>query len=381
MPTRCLCLLAAAVLVAPAAGQSGPTLATVAADDVTVRGSPRADGPDTGTLARGTPVVVHHEEGDKWLAIQPPRGSVSWVNHLFVRIDKQVSGTFFFNAVVEVEAGGQVRLAVGKAGVDHPLDVRLAAIPGGTILRVIGPKVTSPDDNSTWYPIEPPEDDFRYIPKDAVTPSGPVKASFVVKSPPEKPRLTVEAMPAALPNPVAGKPAGWPSNPLWAKAEAAMQAGDTDAAERLYFQLARDMNAPGGDEELANLCYSRIHAIRGKQSAAGTPAPAAPAPARRPDARDDGTREGGTRESAAAPARAEWTGAGTLRKATFKVNGKQAYALEGARTKVLMYAIPGADVDLDRYLRRDVDLCGTVQMIPDLRGVGLMTVMKVDPIK
>ena len=80
-------LIAVAVLAfaAPAFAQQGQTVGVVTQDEVVVRGSPRADGPDTGTLPRGTTVIVHHAEGAEWLAIQPPRGAVSWVNHKFIR--------------------------------------------------------------------------------------------------------------------------------------------------------------------------------------------------------------------------------------------------------------------------------------------------------
>jgi hypothetical protein len=389
VPTRRLGLIAIALFAGPAAGQTTPILATITADEVVTRGQPRADAADTGTLARGASVIVHHEEGDKWLAIQPPRGAVSWVNHLFVEITDPVPGTFFQNAVVHVDQGGQVRLAAGKPGVNHPFDVRLAAVPAGTVLRVIGPKAQSPDDNSTWwYPIEPPEDDFRYIPKDAVRTTGPAKATFVVNSPPppDKPRLTVDPGPASIPSPgVPGKPAGWPTNATWAQAEAALQAGDLDKAEKLYFQLAKDMNAPGGDADLANLCYTRIHSIRERKQATGPGTNRTTSPDRpvttttstRPEPKDAVP----PRTEAAAPNGAQWTGAGYLRPAAFKVNGKPAFALEDSRNRVVMYAVPSAGVDLDKLGRRNADLYGTVQYLPDLRGVGLMTVTKAEAMK
>src|SRR5437773_12464098 len=64
-----------------AVAQAGPVLGTLAVDSP-LRGAPRIDALDTGTLPRGPNVIVHHEDGD-WLAVQPPRGSVSWISHLF----------------------------------------------------------------------------------------------------------------------------------------------------------------------------------------------------------------------------------------------------------------------------------------------------------
>src|SRR5207248_10945197 len=65
------------------------------------------------------------------------------------------------------------------------------------------------------------------------------------------------------------------NHPLWAQAEAAERDGKYDEAERLYFELARVMNGPGGDHDVANLCYTRIHGLREKKRAG--PAPTATA--------------------------------------------------------------------------------------------------------
>jgi uncharacterized protein YraI len=81
--------LAPAVLVlaltAPAAAQPTAHLAEVTADSVAVRSGPGDRMPETGTLFRGARVVVDHEEGDDWVAVQPPRGQVSWIKHLFLK--------------------------------------------------------------------------------------------------------------------------------------------------------------------------------------------------------------------------------------------------------------------------------------------------------
>ena len=58
-------------------------------------------------------------------------------------------------------------------------------------------------------------------------------------------------------------------HPLWAQAEAAERDGRHDDAEKLFFQLAREMNEPGGDHDIANLCYTRIHSLREKKRGAG----------------------------------------------------------------------------------------------------------------
>jgi len=384
--------------------EAGSTVATVLAD-TPLRGAARADAVDAGTLARGASVIVHHEEGD-WLALQPPRGCVSWIGHLFLEFpDNTPNAGFPKNAVVRSD--GEVKLAVGKAGVAKPLDVRKTAVPDGTIVLVIGPAVRSESDRTTWYPIVPPEDDFRYVPKSAVQYSTTAPASFVVKSPAPT-SATPMPVPAAIagPVPIAAK-AGWPNHPLWLQAEQAETVGDFDRAEKLYFDLAKLMNAPGGDGELANQCYSRVHAIRerrrsGKQSmgnkADGT------GEIRKTvsnEARDDNGKIRAAQwnqsshepEFIARPASAEarttasessskekWTGSGFLRLAGFKVGGKQAYALEDSRGRLMVYALPGA-ADLDKHRNKTVDLFGTSTSPKDLRGVSLVEVSKIDLLK
>src|SRR5688572_4529476 len=82
---RIASLVAALACAAPAAAQAPQFLATVTATEVAVRSGPGDGMPETGTLPAGTTVIVHHEEPNGWLAIQPPRGSVSWVPFPCVR--------------------------------------------------------------------------------------------------------------------------------------------------------------------------------------------------------------------------------------------------------------------------------------------------------
>ena len=51
------------------------------------------------------------------------------------------------------------------------------------------------------------------------------------------------------------------------------------AGTECAFQLARQMNEPGGNHDIANLCYSRIHTLREKKRASAPPA-GLPAPSR-----------------------------------------------------------------------------------------------------
>lgn len=372
----------------PIYGQSSRSLATVMAPEVVVRASPKVDGADTGMLFRDTTIIVDHLEGDDWVAIQPPQGSLSWVNHLFVEVDK--NKPFPQNAVVS--HSGTIKLAAGKIGINRPLETRKATIPDGSIVRILGAGVKSEDDQSIWYPIQPPADDFRYLPRTSIQLAGPAKEGFIVKSPtPAEAAVpyvsTASASLPATPR-TNGKPAGWPNHPLWVQAEQASQNNDYDKAERFYFQLAKEMNAANGDTDLANLCYSRIHTLRerrrqpiGKETGAAWNASKDLVATPKADPPRESTPR---REEPTAPApsaKSEWTGTGFLRIAAFKVNGKAVYALDDERGKTKFYATSSPSVDLEKYLRKTVDLFGTVTYPADLRNIGLISVTRADTVK
>jgi hypothetical protein len=352
-----LACAAALACAAPAVAQPA-YLGEVTADGVAVRCGPSDQMPETGQLFRGTRVVVDHEEPNGWLAVQPPRGQVSWINHKFLGPqDGQPADVIPRNAVVHAEP--EAELAFGRPGLGKPLDVRRTRVPDQTIVLVIGKKVEH--NGSVWYPVEPPDGDFRYVPKSAVRfVRGEPAPGFVVRSPAPAPAADpppgLDPPPASVPGKPAapaarGKPADWPNHPLWQQAEQAERAGDYDRAEQLYLKLAGEMNQPGGDAELANLCYTRVHAVREKQRQAR------PAPDR--------------------PPAGQWVGPGVLRPAGFKMDGRTTYAVVGPRGEVKCYAVAGSGVDLERYKGFDVELYGAITYPGDLRGAGVMTATKV----
>jgi hypothetical protein len=161
------------------------------------------------------------------------------------------------------------------------------------------------------------------------------------------------APPASIPSalPAGGKNV---NHPQWAQAEAAERDGRHDEAERLYFALARAMNEPGGDHDVANLCYTRIHALREKKRGAGTTSntrlPAAesarPATGRAPSsAESDGTRR---------------SGPGKLVRSNIGIDGRVTYRLEDDRGNAVMYVVPAPGVELERFIGKRVDVTGVV---------------------
>jgi hypothetical protein len=377
--------------------QTAQQLGTVVAPEVTLRANPKADAPDAGRLLRGVDVIVHHAEGEEWLAIQPPPGTISWINHKFVAVNKERG--FPQNAVVHVD--GEVKLAAGNAVINQPLPTRKTSVVDGTIVRIIAKGVVSEEDGSTWYPIQPVKDDFRYVPRSSLQLGSPTVDRFVVKSPSNNlvPTGATEKLTASIPAPSSypNKPAGWPNtNATWVAAEAAEQANDLDKAEKLYFQIAKEANTTGGDADLADLCYKRIHAIRERRrNSQGLRDPnskwsakAEETPGGKSDPRSDEWTRRNDLSAAVEPKadskadlKANWTGAGVLRLASIRSGNKQYYALEDQRGNLLYYAVAGnTGIDLEKYLKKKVDLFGTTSYPQELK-VGVVTVTRVDQVR
>jgi hypothetical protein len=344
-------------LPAAASAQSAPYLGTIADSEVLVRSGPSDKFPETSTLKRGAPVIVDHEEFG-WLAIEAPKGSVSWVPIAFLEFD--ASRPTPQNAMVTDD----VTLASGKDGLEQPLtEIRKTKVPAGSILKVIGQKTTF--DGKQWYPVEPVYGDFRYVPKSAVKAGEPASTAFVVRdaTPPGfTPAGATSPKPAAVEPPATGKPGV--NHPLWAQAEAAERDGRPDEAEKFYFQLARLMNEPGGDHDVANLCYTRIHAIREKKrsSNAASPATATKPELARPTLLPPVRNEVPVNTSTTPDKTGEkgaWTGVGRLVVSPLALDGRQTYALETAPGISQIYVVGDGKIDLSRYRNKKVNVFGS----------------------
>lgn len=379
-------VLAVAAGPALAAAQSGPYLATVIDPEVRLRAGPSDQYPQTGALLRGMRVIVAREETNGWLAVDAPQGQVSWVPTQF--IDGYDSARPTPQRVV-IASEGEVTLAAGSAGIPQPLDIRKVRVPNGTILTVTGPKATH--DGKSWYPVSPPTGDYRYLPRSAVQFERPTNTSFVVRDatppptiPPAAPR--VESLSPVLPassTAAASKPAV--NHPLWTQAEAAEAAAKYDDAEKLYFELARVMNGPGGDHDIANLCYTRIHSLREKKrGSAIAKTPNASNPNWAPSKDDRPTllppNQGGspialpnesrpTNPNPAAASNDEkprWSGPGVLTRSALALDGRKTYALESSPGVVRVYVVAASGVDLEKYVNRRIDVYGATSTRRDL---------------
>lgn len=378
-----------ALLAAPALAEAQPYKAVVVDPEVTLRAGPSDQFPDTGTLKKGATLTVEKEAGNGWLEVSA-YGSVSWVTTQFIE-DPAPEKAAPKNVFVHGE--GEVTLAAGKIGVDQPLDIRRVKVPNGTTLLVLGPKVTF--NGKTWYMVQSPPGDVRYLPKSAVQLEKPATNNFTVRINETLTPLPAGASPStsATPaggttatntgsgvTPATGDPTSKPTvnHPLWAQAEAAERENRLADAVDLYFKLANEMQRPNGDYDLVNLCFTRVHAIRAKQRGTGSSGTGAPTstpnvlkpPVRdevgaRPVAKEDRGVKAGVPEALPPAAnekddRAEWQ-TGTLRRSNLTPDGpnRQLYMLEAPQGLVKMYVTAGPGVDLDRYLGKRVNVLGS----------------------
>ena len=376
--------------------QSSPYIATVVDADAKLWAGKSTSYPVTSTLKPGDSVWVDREDENGWLAVQDPPGkvySLSWVSFQFV------SGFVTAKPTPQnVTVEDDTTLCPGQLDSSKPLTtVRLAKVPKGTILTVVGQKVTV--DGKSWFPVLPPAGDYRYIPKQMVKPDRTLNTSFTIRDNtppttaipagstiPPTPTVPIAAVigpPATLPGTVPSLPSGISTSPpappkpvvnhpLWAQAEAAEQDGRLTDAENLYFQLAQAMNQPGGDHDVANLCYTRIHAIREKLRAkpattgTGTPRTALGLPS--PPSAAGGSLP--PVEASAAPlppTSSKPIASGTLTRARVDVDGRMTYVLEISPGISILYVVAGPGVDLGRCLNKRVDLYGTSLTRKDLQ--------------
>jgi hypothetical protein len=390
----------AALLAVSSARAADPTpyCAVVSDVEVKLRAGPGDGFPDTGTLPKGSYVIVEREENGGWLAVTAPYGSVSWIATQFIE-DPAPDRLTPKNVIVHVD--DEVTLAAGKVGEAQPLDIRRVKVPNGTRLVLLGPKVTFA--GKTWYPVSPPAGDVRYLPKTAVRYDKPAPNNFSVRvientSPPPGaaspaapatpaggPLATVPG-PGSTPAPAGGVVASKPAvnHPLWTQAETAEREGRFADAEKAYFDLAALMNGQGGDHDIANLCYTRIHALREKKRNARGPAASGtsgrPSVLQPPSKDERGVRAGApqalppvtptnSNTGTSPPANGgKWTGPGTLRRSVLTPDGtgKPAYALEVAPGVVKAYVVAGPGVELDKLIGQRVDVYGVSKTISGL---------------
>jgi hypothetical protein len=367
--------------------QPGKYSAAIILDGIETRSGGSWQYLPTGKLKKGEQVIVHHEDGG-WVAILPPAGAVSWVNHRFLgELDVNAQGKQ--NVLITAD-NTEVRLGSDKG---LPLAVTQVKLPRGTWVEIQGPKV-QPQGDSIWYPIAPPEGEYRWLPKEALGPPAPLAPPpvFVKSTTPS----TLDApnggrTPGSLTSNGSGPSAFAMQDPQWNKAEQAERAGDFATAEKLYSIIYRDLRQKNSDPERLLVCYNRI--IKCQDRLRLDPAPvrptlpqsvvvgAQPAVVLQPPNGSNSGLTGSAWPNTANSAPTKSTGVGNLRRAQFAIDGKQAYAFENAGGQLTYYVTAGNGVSLDPYVNRRVELTGNVQVRGDIRGGEYMVVTQINASK
>lgn len=373
-------LFAFALSVGAVGAQTQSTVAVVKVGSVSVRCGPSEQMAVCGTLEQGAEVIAHHAKGTDWYAIQPPAGSLSWISQLNVELKRkpgEAADTFPVDAVVNALDSGEVKIAAGMMGERKPLNVQRTKLPSGTLVRIVGPKVKIDGDDSQtgWYPILPPRDDFRYVPKSALELAGRnEKVNFVVKGQTEVKPSAPEGNPAAaLPGPTPPRSTtevngDWPNNQLWRDAERARADGNYAKAEELYLQLATASNK-AGDVKLANLCYERIHTVREQSRTKSTSGSLRPMDDPKTPPIVNVKSEGKS-----------VIGDGILRTVRFEYQNRKVYALTGSKGEVRLYLIADG-IELERYVGKWLEIAGTVAYPKEFGGDGLLTGTRIETVK
>jgi hypothetical protein len=355
--------------------------------EVEVRSLPSPTAYVTGKLHQGDRVKVVAEKDGGWLAVEPPPGSFSWINNRLIDRDPQ-------HPQYGMVLAPDTPVLIGSSVTNQEPNVQQVKLQRGTAVVILGGDKAYQRDGSGWLPIQPPIQEVRFIPADAVKAVPPVQ---VVSSAP----------PAA--GPAAGA-AGIPT--LWAQAEEAEKAGNLAEAERLYrLQAHQSLDT---DHDLAMRCYNRIHFLHEHGTTGAAPASpyyttsgggrlvptpatvpgqagaAYPAPAPQATSQYTYVRETPLPQMGQTPPityqtpqpppgpPAQWAGPGRLRTTALRVDGKPTYVLESNQGLPLFYLTAQPGVNLDWYLNRNVYLYGPAHFRGDVRN-NYMVVAQVAP--
>ncbi len=376
--------------------ENGRFTAAVVLPKIQMRSGHSWQFPAVGELKKGEQVLVHHEE-DNWVAIYPPPGSVSWIQARFLgRVDPNLARQ---NVEVVIDPSAQAEVHVVSPA--SPKDVNRiyqVKLPRGSIVEVIGGAVPVKDDttSTTWYPITPPEGEFRWIPKQAIgTPSPAAPPPEFVRNDPQNTKTVVLRGDPKTP----GSGIATPPLPAgWEKAEETERAGNYLEAERQYTFIYQRIRTQEVYRELALVCFNRIVRCQERQKLEGFNNPrGTPPPTPRPTSSSNspptsysspmGTASGNdvvaarsrstnetAQESPGIGSGQRWTGPGILRRAGSPIDDKPAYALMDSKGRIICYATASPGVDLDRYLNQSVSLYGSLETRGTIRGGPYMVV-------
>jgi uncharacterized protein YgiM (DUF1202 family) len=366
------------------ADSPAPSETTITAPEAEVRAGPSSQFYATSKLHQGDRVRVIERTNETWLVIEPPPGSFNWINARFIERAP--------NSNTAITLGNDIQTRIGTDQSNaEPTKLGVKLPRGSQVVILSNTPVYSND--GTWYAIQPPPKEVRFIPADAAKVGTPVQSTS--SAPP----------PAGSSGPPATGSSA--ADPLWAQAEQAEKANNKAEAERLYTQLAQQTL----DANLRNRCYNKLHFLQVGNSPYNTiacppgyvpnpcypgsaayrgPAPAAPYPYPAPAQPTSYFRQAQPPPLAPVPANAptssapvgtaQSSGPGWLRRTGHMVDYRPTYALESSQGELRLYvtAQPGTNVNLEQYVNKPVTLYGPTWYRGDLK-TNYMTVSQVQP--
>ncbi len=392
---------------------TSPYTARITLPNAEVRSGPGSDSKLYGTnnLKAGDLITVIQERNDGWLAIRPPEGSFSWVQSKYLQriVANQP------NYLVQINDGNKVPVYIGSALLNTKPTVESAKLARGTQVKALGsPQV---DNQETWIPIVPPENELRYIRCEAIgKQSAQVKPALPVNQVP----VTSVSNPVGTTSSVINANASVPNcdpNLRWNQAVAAETAGQTTEAIRQYTQISQDFAC--SQPMFSNQCYSRAAWLRdctarGKTNTVLACAPGQPklinkplvqaisnapinstvnnpvsnnmqeAPSPSPNTVPQNNYQAVVSGPTPAPVKPINSGSGTgvgpgyLRKGGRPQSQDPSYYIESQQGRPLIYLIPAPGQNLDLFLNQRVEVSGPSSYRSDMRAY-VMTVYQIQP--
>jgi uncharacterized protein YgiM (DUF1202 family) len=320
------------------------TAATVSVNEVDVRSGPGGGFYATGRLRKGERVEIVREVDGGYLAIKPPPGSFSWINATFVERNGR-----YATVLGHPETPTPVR--VGSALTSVEPTVEQVKVQRGSQVIIIGPEVVH--DDGVWLPIQPPPQELRFIPKDAVSMTAVVEN---VANPPPSAVAPIQ--------PVSG--VALANDTLWSQAEQAEHTGDTARAIQLYQLQAQQTT----DRDLQMRCYTRIQCLQQGNRGSTPPGyqPGVPSVAQTGDPRLAPVPPQSQAVSYAPTSVAQGSPPGRLRRAGFYIDNRPTYVLVDSGERPLMYVTAQPGLSLETFVNQAVELFGQLSFRQDLRS-------------